>query len=206
MALFSRSSRPPATPEEAGGERLSAPAFRQLLQSLEREPGRKYRILDLARASGNHVTFFSRFRCRLQVAALAEELPAWRLREEDPPPDPARLLPLPPEARFDLVLCWNLLDYLEPEPLSLLLGHLLPHLGPGSWLHAFIQTRGEMPSQPGEFLLLEDGQMEWRHDPGSTIQTPRHSRRTLERWLPGVRVRQSRLLQNGFQEYLFQVT
>ncbi len=205
MALFSRGGRPPTKPEETGGELLSAPAFRQLLETLEREPGRKYRILDLARASGNHVSFFSRFRCRLQVAALEEELPAWKPGEEDAPPDPARLLPLPPDARFDLALCWNLLDYLEPEPLGLLLGHLLSHLQPGSWLHAFIQTRGEMPAQPGEFLLLEDGRMEWRHDPGATIQAPRHSRRTLERWLPGVQVRQSRLLQNGIQEYLFQV-
>jgi len=206
MALFSRGGSPaPPSRTEPGSEELGSPAFHHLVETLEKEPERKYEILDLGPASGNHIEFFSRFRCRFHVASLEETLAEWRREEEEqPPPEPARLLPLAGSARFDLILCWDLLNYLDEEGLVLLADHLHTHTARGAWMHAFVHTRATMPARPGRFQLMSPERMRWLHGSAETAPAPRYAQRTLERLMPGFGVWQSRLLQNGFQEYLFQ--
>ena len=206
MALFSRRGRkapPPPVTEEPGDHLLGSPAFGQLIETLEKDPDRKYQILDLAPASGNHVAFFSRFRCRFHVGDLEDSLDQWSSDdEEEPPPDPSLLLPLEKGTAFDLVLLWDLLNYLDEEGIARLGEHLRGYCAKDAWLHAFIHTRATMPAQPVRFDLLEPGQMRW-HPVDETITAPRYAQRVLERLLPGFGDWKSRLLQNGLQEYLF---
>ncbi len=206
MALFRRGggARRPPPPEQETVERLGAPAFRELTERLqERPPARRLEILDLAAASGNHLAHFAFLRCRFHVGDLEESLPEWRRDDEAPPPDPARLLPLQPDLALDLVLAWNLLDYLDDDALLRLGRHLADRCAPGARLHAFVQTRAEMPARPGRFLLGEGGEVTWHHRNTPVTAAPRRPRHLLERALPGFRVERARLLQNGLQEYLF---
>ncbi len=206
MALFRRSgATPPASAAAAGSEELGVPAFHHLVEVLEKTPERKYEILDLGPASGNHVAFFSRFRCRFHIGSLEETLPEWLQKDEEaPPPEPPRLLPLAEGVRLDLILCWELLNYLDEYGLARLADHLQSRTAPGAWLHAFVHTKATMPAAPGRFRLLAPDRMEWVRDDRETVPAPRYPRRTLERLMPGLTVRQSRLLRNGLQEYLFQ--
>jgi len=207
MALFSRgggaTSVPRSERSEPGPEELGSPAFHHLVTTLDKEPERKYEILDLGPASGNHVEFFSRFRCRFHVASLEETLQKWKQEEDEPPPDPQQLLPLEEEGVIEVVLCWDLLNYLDESGFPILMSHLRRHCADDAWMHAFVHTRAQMPPLPGRFLLSGPERMRWQHDSAETVPAPRYAQRTLERMMPGFRVERSRLLQNGFQEYLF---
>jgi len=205
MALFSRGGSPaPPSRTEPGSEELGSPAFHKLVEMLDRTPERKYEILDLAGASGNHVEFFSRYRCRFHVGALEERLAEWQSDpDSDQPTDANDLLPLDEGIRFDLILCWNLLNYVNRDLLPSLSTHLHSHCRRGAWLHTFIHTSTQMPEQPGNFQLLGSERMRWHHPGTALTKSPQYPQRALEKRMHGFRSWQSRLLRNGLQEYLF---
>lgn len=207
MALFAKRARETGTPRgQPEFEELGCPAFGQLIKTMDADPERKYQILDLSNASGNHIEYFSRFRCRFHIGDFTETATELVLPDEhegEAPLDFEALLPTDNELPLDLVLCWNLLNYVHAEALPLLSEHLRSRCASGAWLHAFIYTRAEMPKTPGNFQILSSERM--RYLPRSSEQTeaPRYPQRVLEGKLPGFRTSQSRLLKSGLQEILF---
>ena len=172
---------------------------------METDPERKYHVLDLAAASGNHIEFFSRFRCRYHIGDVLQvfsylEPPA----PEEPAPDFNLILPLHMQEKLDLVLAWDGLNYLDQALLPAFAEHLQRQCRPGAWLHAFVYTRGEMPAKPVCFDILDRGAMRRALGEGR-VTAPCYAQRVLEASLPGFRSLQSRLLKNGIQEYLFQM-
>ncbi|MGA8763008.1 MAG: class I SAM-dependent methyltransferase, partial [Candidatus Sulfotelmatobacter sp.] len=53
-----------------------------------------------------------------------------------------------PTAHFDVVLCWNLPDYLDEELVKPVVGRLWSVLKPGGMLLAFFHTRDAGPDSP----------------------------------------------------------
>lgn len=207
MALFSKPKTPGnIVPVQSQSGELGCPAFASLVETLERKPEHKYHILDLAAASGNHIEFFSRFRCRYHIGDVLHVLPDLSPPEEDEPElDFARILPLNMPDRLDLILAWDGLNYLDAELLPQFSQHLVRQCNPGAWLHAFIYTRGDMAAQPVQFEVLSSNAMRRQAVTGSTVGAPCYPQRVLEKLMPGFRTAQSRLLKNGLQECLFQV-
>jgi predicted TPR repeat methyltransferase len=108
--------------ESVNAEPLNAPLFRSLMERLEE--GERAVILDLGPAQPATVSLFSNFRCRLEIADIAEGLSS--LDEEDETPEALRnkaesLLPERRDEPTDLVLCWDLLNYLNPPALKALM-------------------------------------------------------------------------------------
>ena len=111
--------RPPAAAAKASStpEGLSAPLFHSLMQRLQ--TGGRWVVLDLGAAHSATIRALGRFRCRLEIVELADGLDALN-GEIDPRRIRQRadaLLPRRGEAT-DVVLCWDLINYLNQPALT----------------------------------------------------------------------------------------
>ncbi len=196
---------------DADGGATSSPLFAALAAELE-AAGDRVSILDLGAANGTNIEYFGRMPCALHIADAVGTLAALR-PETDPETGAVRTepleaavrdeLPAPAGGAFDLVLCWDLLNYLEGPVFAAFAAHLAPLLRKGTRVHALIWSQPRMPLAPARFRILEPGRMAVEAGP-AVRECPRYTQRDLERQLPGLRVQRSMLLRSGVQEYLFQ--
>lgn len=198
-----------ARPLEGGGpEPIRAPLFAMAVEAFEDD--RRHVVLDLGRARAGTVDLFGRYRCRLDVVDLPgrlAELPD--VEDEEGPQAVERWLDglLPPAhgETVDLVLCWNLLNYLPAAVIEALGRRLAERASPRARLHALIEYRAtRMPAVPASFAPVG---LELLADPDEAaleaIPAPRYSPKELEKRLPGFSSEKTMLLGNGMQEYLY---
>ncbi|MEX0730924.1 MAG: class I SAM-dependent methyltransferase [Aquisalimonadaceae bacterium] len=169
--------------------------------------GKRLVILDLGPPGSSKLEFFSGFRCRLGIAGVAAALP--ELDEQTDAAGRQRLLKeMLPERSFggtDLVLCWDLLNYLRPPAIGALMEHVHGLLREGAMVHALVAySASALPEPPQPMDLRSDG---WVDRSGQTSPdtrpAPRYSTGELQRLMPGFQVERAMLLKNGTQEYLF---
>jgi SAM-dependent methyltransferase len=178
-------------------------ALPDLLHQLH--PDRRLRILDLGPAVGANLDFLAAlYPCTVQVADLYPSL------AETGAGDPAAAIAaaLPPaatqEPSLDLVLAWNLLDYLDRERIRSLAAHLARRCRPGALLFAMIGTRPEIPREPGSFVIRDPESLVYRQDPTRTRPGYRYRPRDIAGLTPGFNTDRNFLLRHGVQEYLLQ--
>lgn len=185
---------------------VNAPLFRRLVASLSDE--RRAVILDLGAVRPETVALLTPFRCRLEIADLADGLAGldaetdWNLLR-----DLAEAL-LPPARRepTDIVLCWDLLNYLQRPALSALAERLADRMRPGGFAHALIAYSGTtMPAQPSQFAPLADGRLIETVTTSAVKNAPRYSPEDLGKCMRGFHSESAMLLRNGMQEFLFRV-
>ena len=114
------------------------PGLRALLPQKE---GATLRVLDLGSARTANLEFFANYGGQLAVADFYSGLRPLRAASEgDDRKRKAlvKLLNFDPETRFDLVLAWDLLNYLTPQEHQVLMTTLEPFLVPGTAILAFI--------------------------------------------------------------------
>jgi hypothetical protein len=199
--------RPAAEAAEDGAE--PAPeihrslALAGLLAELPEES--RLSVLDLGPAVGANLEFLSaRYRCRLQIADLYASAGTHRLAdpEADPAPLFRDLLPLAGGPDYDLVLAWDLLNYLRREQIRALAEHLAPACRPGGRLFAMVLTGREIPRRPLTYELRAGGDLVYRDAGGATRPGPRYRPAEIDALTPGFTVDRSYLLRHGIQEYL----
>lgn len=194
--------------DESGPQSIRAPLFAMAVEALEDD--RRHVVLDLGRARGGTVDLFSRYRCRLDIADLPSRLADLPGLEDDGGPAALEgwldgLLPPARGETVDLVLCWNLLNYLPAGVIEALGRRLAERASPRARLHALIEYQAtRMPAIPASFApagleLLADAA---EGDPAA-IPAPRYSPKELEKRLPGFSSEKTMLLGNGMQEYLY---
>jgi hypothetical protein len=185
---------------------INAPLFRGLVEGFENHPEDRHVVLDLGPARPETVALFGRFRCRLEIADIAEDLDEINGLEEPDELNECLHTVLPPQhaETADLVLCWDLLNYLERPALKALMYALQERLAPGARLHALIvYADARMPARPAR-IVPGDGGLE--HDVSgdpAARPAPRYSPDELARLASGYTVEHARLLRNGMQEFLF---
>jgi hypothetical protein len=167
--------------------------------------GGKYAILDLGQALGVNVDFWSRYPCRLFIEDFYRSYRAAQtVRAEGADtfvlPDP---LPLGTDTVFDIILAWDLLNYLSLEEIDALIGRLRPHCRPGTFLFALISTQAEIPEEPNIFRIIDRERMVYEFRTQKTRSSPRYHPKDLTRLLAPFEVSRSFLLRNGIQEYVF---
>ena len=74
------------------------------------------------------------------------------------------LLPKPESIKFDIVLCWDILNFLSPDTLHYLIEKLSPNLKPGTIIHMMRYTGSQPPAKPQRFQMLEDFHFECSED------------------------------------------
>jgi hypothetical protein len=183
---------------------VNAPLFRRLVESLSVE--RRSVVLDLGPVRSETVALLTPYRCRLDIADLAEGLEA--LNQE---PDPAlmrerveALLPPPRQEPVDILLCWDLLNYLQRPAIIALMTSLSGRMRPGAFAHLLIVYSGtSMPARPSRFAPLPDGRLVETPTTDARRNAPRYSPEDLGKCLRGLRSESATLLRNGMQEFLF---
>lgn len=187
-------------------EAIRAPLFARLVGSFDDQ--RRHVVLDLGQARFGTVELFGNYRCRLDIVDLPSVLDQMPQGEDQTPQALAAWLSrqLPPAGgeRADLVLCWNLLNYLPLAAIEQLSILLSSRVAPGGRLHALIEySATRMPVHPLSFTpsgleLLADQTAD-----SNTVPVPRYTPKALEKQLPGFIWEQAMLLGNGMQEFLY---
>jgi len=198
--------RPLGKAQAEGPEALNAPLFHSLIKRLE--GGGRWIVLDLGAARSDTIRTFGRFRCRLDIVDLAEAVGA--LRDVTDPRLLRQLVDalLPrrgPEAT-DVVLCWDLINYLSAPALTAVMESIAVRCKSGALAHGLVyySTR-TMPQQPGSFVPLDDQRLINKGASGPERPAPRYSPEELARCMPRYTVERGRLLRNGMQEFLFRL-
>lgn len=183
---------------------LNAPLFRGILERMEDDS--RWVVLDLGPARAETVTAFGRFRCRLDIADLADGIDTLNAVAEPEQLNAAieRLLPPRRQEATDIVLCWDLLNYLDRPRLKALMGQLQLRLCPGSLVHALIAySTPYMSARPERFVPAEGHGLLRRPVTTEQVKAPRYSPEDFARCMPGYVVERAMLLKNGMQEFLF---
>ena len=185
---------------------VNAPLLRRLMEPLGQD--RRFVVLDLGAARGETVALLTPFRCRLEIADLAPGLEGLD-QESDPATRRARvaaLLPPPGQEPTDIVLCWDLLNYLQRPGLAALMQGVVARMRPGGFAHALIVYAGHtMPSRPSQFAPLPAGRFIQTPTTATQRTAPRYSPEDLSKCLGGLRTESAVLLRNGMQECWFRL-
>lgn len=194
------------TVDAASAAALNAPLFRSVVERLHTRG--RWVVLDLGPAEHRTVQLFGQFRCRLEIADLADsvamlnaESNARRLRELID-----SLLPAPGDEATDIVLCWDLLNYLQRPALAAMMECVAARGHTGTLVHALVvYSAKRMPVRPGRYVPVEESRL---LSTGASLEqrdAPRYSPEDLALCMPGYTVERAMLLRNGMQEFLFRL-
>lgn len=192
------------SPAAVGHEAFAAPLLAGCLGRLE--AGARLEVLDLGPPRAANVAHLSRYRCRLGIADALAELPALAGGDAaSAAPELEAVLPASLFAGAQLMLCWDVLEYLPEQGIRMLGNHLRELARPGTELHALVAYgTSRVPTRPTGYELVADG---IRPAPAGADDPGRAPRRIssgeLQRLLPDWQLERSVLLRNGLQEYLF---
>jgi hypothetical protein len=198
----------------AGGSvaAFKAPLLDRLL-SVD-DPEQRQVVLDLGGPGQMLLDRLSTTRsCRLEIADFVANggLPVLEAIESDDESDRAyaagiirRLLPRPNKEPLDLILCWDLPNYMSLESLRRLCEVLAGRAAPGCKLHMLIAySKREMPSAPAHYVLGANGLLEQLRANDGIGAAPRYSPEDLGVALGRFRYERGVLLANGMQEFVY---
>jgi hypothetical protein len=176
-------------------------AFAALCEEMRR---RKLQVLDLGSAVGSNVEFLSQFGCKLFIEDLYSALSSRPPGEGDVagPGFFAEFLSIPPETRFDVVLAWDLFDYLQRKELATFAEQLRSFTHRGALIFALISYHKTIPAQPYRFRIHDEQHLIYERRTAAERPSPRLAPAEVTNLLKGFRVDRSFLLKHGIQEYL----
>lgn len=179
-------------------------ALGTLFRQLRRD--RKYHILELGPAVGDNINYLSRFSCRVRVEDLHCTLGSFDYLSQAGKVDYEAvfqyLLPYEKSTRFDIILAWDLLNYLEFVEVQFLMRHLSRFCHQGTVLFAMISTVKNIPDKPGHYRIIDDSNVLYESQSTVLRPCPRYHDVDLKQLMPTFRVYNSYLLRNGMKEYL----
>jgi len=114
-----------------------------------------------------------------------------------------QLLAFPDETRFDAVLIWDLINYLERREVAALARQLARFCRPGALLFAQISILKQIPAEPMRFRILDQEHLAYEIRTAAVRPCPRYAPAELNELLRGFRLDRSFLMRHGTQEYLF---
>jgi hypothetical protein len=164
-------------------------------------------ILELGPVRSVNIDFWSRFSPSIYIADLRSSLPLPVLLSEDSEviaPDWDRLLGLPDGRSFDVVLAWDLFNYMELSALSGLVEYLKRFCRPGTVLFSMIFDQKEMPDQITIYGIADESRLKYEYAGPQMRACPRHQPRAVAGVMSRFRTSESFRLKNSVVEYLFE--
>ena len=169
---------------------------------------RKHAVLDLGLPCGSNVDFFARVPCTLYVEDLFDSLP------DLPPPDEdegaeswdrrvEQCLAHDPKVHFDLILAWDLINYMHPDLFRALMKRLSQSCRSGTLLYVIISTAPAIARRPAKLSVSGEDRVRYHGEAPLDKPNPRYTPLKVERMMPGFRLLHSFLLGGSLQEYLF---
>ena len=198
--------KPEITPQEQRPVDIHRSPILKLLSKMLIED-RKFEILDIGPALKENVNFFSQFRCKLHIDDFYSSFRDFDFFAPADECSPEHLfsylLPFDSSVRFDMILLWDILNYMKPEEIGHLFGYLRRFSRPGTVVFAMINTRREIPEVPTSFRIEDNERIHYDFNSSIMKSCPRYEVPTLEKQLGDYNITNSYLLRNGFKEYLF---
>lgn len=189
-----------------GVQETNCPVFASLIDVMSEEL--KWGILDLGPARAANLEILSRFRCRLFIEDVHEL--ASTLGGGETADDKAALAnwfeqwaPGVSPGSIDIVIAWDIFNYLNAELCKAFIDLLMPLLKPGAYIYFLVYSQKEMSALPVPFKIISDDRLEYQPLTKATRPSPRFNQTDLKKYLPQFNVVKSVLLRNGIQEYLF---
>lgn len=183
---------------------FQSPSLKLIAERLS--AGGRHLVLDLGPAVGENIRFFSDLACKLYIADLSESLFSGRSRHTESTHaferHLERDLPSTDGQAVDLILAWDLLNYLERDQLPALARVLTAYCHRGTQLFLMVATLKEMAARPSAYSILGPETLAFRPDDQWQRPAPRYNEPELVRGLPDFQVEVSFLLRNGIQEYV----
>jgi len=165
-------------------------------------------ILDLGPARSGNIEFWSRFNPSIFIADLRSSLPLPALAQDPDSeyagPDWDFLLGLPEGRSYDVILAWDLLNYIELPALSTFIGYLRRFCRPGTVFFALIFDQKQMPSEITVYGITDESHLRYETPSSELRGCPRHQPRALALAMTQFRTSDSFRLKNGIVEYLFE--
>ena len=165
-------------------------------------------VRSLAGARGSVLECACGLHDSLDVVDLADDL-ADLNREDDEAARRARAQSLVTprhEEPLDLVLCWDLLNYLERPALKTLMACIAKRTRSGAHVHALMcYSTPKMPAVPSHHIPTDDLSLTVIPATGELRNAPRYTPEDLALCMPAYRMDRAMLLRNGMQEFLFRV-
>lgn len=147
--------------------------------------------------------------CRVEVADFARNGGLKALRELESLKDDGaevlrRLLPPPGDDKLDLILLWDLPNYLSLDELRLVIETLRGRVAPGCRLHMLIAySKHEISAEPARYQTDADGNLIQIPSSNKLSEVPRHTQEDLAPALGQFRNERGVLLTNGMQELVY---
>ncbi|WP_444916133.1 hypothetical protein ACJJIQ_11705 [Microbulbifer sp. ANSA003] len=133
----------------------------------------------------------------LDTSALDKEVRAVKLSEY--------LTKKPQRIKLDVVLCWDLFNFMEPELITKLIEEIRPHLKPRTIFHTMLYT-GTMPKGPADFKRLSG--FTFNTEPlhlEEPLPTYRYSSLNLMKTMGNFSLRSSLLQREGMRKDLIEL-
>lgn len=186
------------------GLAIKCPLYKDRLSSL----GTTHRhvIVDLGSARSSTLAALHGLRCKINVLDLPELLALYPNKSDSNVLMKAiaeRILSSTVE-QAELVFCWTLLNYLNPQQIQGLISLLDKQLGPDVKIHALVEySETLMPTEPAAVSAEGREQLLIESKEPISVPSPRYSLGVLEKNMPGFKAERTMLLGNGMHEYLF---
>jgi hypothetical protein len=184
----------------------SAPGLKQAFARLPR-PGAS--VLDLGPALSSSVAFFNRLGARLRIFDLEGSL-----REAELWDPPAKLAAWERQIEpilasgggelYDLVLAWDVPNYLGRERWPIVAREIVRRLAPGGMFHLLARTGKQMPAVPSHFRWIDADVVHEQQRCVEIAVPPRFSHGEIERLHEGLAAAKSFLDKHGLQEFLLE--
>lgn len=188
-----------------GLQETNSPVFASLIEIMGKKPN--WDILDLGPALGANLELLSTFRCRLFIEDAHELIARFTGDFEADKTVMTNWLEQwtagSSTESIDVVIAWDIFNYLTPQLCSTFLEHLIPLLRPGAYLYLLVYSQKEMPALPMQFKMVSADKLECQPFIQATRPSPRFNQTDLKKHLQDFAVVKSVLLRNGMQEYLF---
>ena len=184
---------------------------RALTYLLEGRPkGAPWQVLDLGPPSQANLSFFAQLGASYTVEDLYRSiLPCYQgasIRTDCIESLP-NLLEFNSERRFDLVLAWDLLNFLPRESHEILASRLAPHCHEGTYIYALLTMEDKIPQTPGKVVILDDKTIELRNwETDRTRPSLKHTSSVLSDSMAPFVVDKTYLLKVHMQEYLLELS
>jgi hypothetical protein len=191
-----------------GVQETNSPVFAALIEIMGK--GHKWGILDLGSARSANLEMLSKFRCRLFIEDAHELASALSGNSAE---DKAALVHWFEQwaggvsaESIDVVIAWDIFNYLDSELCRTFVELLMPLLRPGAYIYLSVYSQKDMPALPIRFTIIADDRLEYQPLSKATRPSPRFNQTDLKKRLPQFSIVKSVLLRNGMQEYLFKRT
>ena len=204
-SLGSKPSEAPVATSSTHSEVYTSLALNALFHQLR--SNRKYNILDLGPAFAANVDFFSQFLCKIYIEDLYRTLNSFDFfsPENGFSYDAVYeyLLPYSTNSHFDVILTWDLFNYLERDEFKYLVRHLSRFCRSGTLLFALISTLKHIPEKPINFKIVDSQSLIYETSSTVLRSCPQYQQTDFNQLMSSFRVCNSFLLRHGVKEYLF---